>query len=102
MTMPILLRESLTAHLNQFLCCDCHICTHTKQFPLKCVLPQVLKHFIIIKKTSTVDKQQTILLMPQVLFCLISGIDFAGSTIGLATMYAMCSPSSGAVNEVFL
>lgn len=33
---------------------------------------------------------------------LISGIDFEGSTIGLATMYAMCSPSSGAVNEVFL
>ncbi|KAA0717939.1 Disintegrin and metalloproteinase domain-containing protein 8 [Triplophysa tibetana] len=29
----------------------------------------------------------------------ITGIDFEGSTIGLATMYAMCSQSSGAVNQ---
>uniref|UniRef100_A0A8C2KMA5 ADAM metallopeptidase domain 8a n=1 Tax=Cyprinus carpio TaxID=7962 RepID=A0A8C2KMA5_CYPCA len=29
----------------------------------------------------------------------VTGVDFQGSTVGLATMYAMCSPSSGAVNE---
>ncbi|XP_059373521.1 disintegrin and metalloproteinase domain-containing protein 8-like [Carassius carassius] len=29
----------------------------------------------------------------------ITAVDFEGSTVGLATMYAMCSPSSGAVNE---
>ncbi|RXN25441.1 disintegrin and metallo ase domain-containing 8-like protein [Labeo rohita] len=29
----------------------------------------------------------------------VTGVDFEGSTVGLATMYAMCSPSSGAVNE---
>uniref|UniRef100_A0A671LIK3 Disintegrin and metalloproteinase domain-containing protein 8-like n=1 Tax=Sinocyclocheilus anshuiensis TaxID=1608454 RepID=A0A671LIK3_9TELE len=29
----------------------------------------------------------------------ITAVDFAGSTVGLATVYAMCSPSSGAVNE---
>ncbi|TRY55430.1 hypothetical protein DNTS_034434 [Danionella cerebrum] len=29
----------------------------------------------------------------------ITGVDFDGSTVGLATMYAMCSASSGAVNE---
>ncbi|XP_016412432.1 disintegrin and metalloproteinase domain-containing protein 8-like [Sinocyclocheilus rhinocerous] len=29
----------------------------------------------------------------------ITAVDFEGSTVGLATVYAMCSPSSGAVNE---
>ncbi|KAK2896714.1 hypothetical protein QQF64_005746 [Cirrhinus molitorella] len=29
----------------------------------------------------------------------VTAVDFEGSTVGLATMYAMCSPSSGAVNE---
>uniref|UniRef100_A0A8C1KLK0 ADAM metallopeptidase domain 8a n=1 Tax=Cyprinus carpio TaxID=7962 RepID=A0A8C1KLK0_CYPCA len=29
----------------------------------------------------------------------VTAVDFQGSTVGLATMYAMCSPSSGAVNE---
>ncbi|XP_051946454.1 disintegrin and metalloproteinase domain-containing protein 8-like isoform X1 [Xyrauchen texanus] len=29
----------------------------------------------------------------------ITAVDFQGSTVGLATMNAMCSPSSGAVNE---
>lgn len=68
MTMPILLRESLTAHLNQFLCCDCHIFTHTKQFPLKWVLPQALKHLFFILKKIVQWNNKKILLMPQVLF----------------------------------
>lgn len=60
------------------------------------------KTFILyFKKNCTMEQQKNPFNASSSLF-LISGIDFEGSTIGLATMYAMCSTSSGAVNEVFL